>query len=292
MTRFLVVGGRGFIGRRVLGALRSDEAAIGTTRRHLDGLQHVEAADPGDLSEALDALKPDVVVNAAGLLAGSTDDLHDANVTLVARLLDEVAARGLRFVHVGSAAELGDPGGASPVDELAVCRPVNDYGRSKLEATELVLAAHEAGHHATVARVFNTVGPSQHPAQPVGDVVRRIRDLPASGGTITVGNAEVVRDFVDVDFVAKAVAALAHLDAPPALVNVCSGIGHSVRELVEALLAVQQVTADIIDLREPAIASVVGDPNRLEQLTGLHAAVMLEDLARAGSADQRPGAST
>lgn len=292
MTRFLVVGGRGFIGRRVLDALRSGDPAVGTTRRYVDGLQHVEAADPDDLHHALDTLQPDVVINAAGLLTGTAQELQAANVLLVERLLAEVAARDLRFVHIGSAAELGDPGRSDRVDELAPCNPVNDYGRSKLQGTELVLAAARDGVHATVARVFNTVGPSQHPAQPVGDVVRRIRDLPATGGTITVGNAEVVRDFVDVTFVASAVAALAHLAESHPLVNVCSGVGHSVRELVEALLATHDVRADIIDLREPAIASVVGDPTLLEKLTGMHATVVLEDLARAGSADHGHDATT
>lgn len=280
MTRFLVVGGRGFIGRSVLEALSTTDPAVGTTRKYVEGLQHVEAVDPADLHLVLERVRPDVVINAAGLLSGHHNDLWTANVTLVERLVDETARRGLRLVHTGSAAEIGDPGTAAPVPETVTCRPTSDYGRSKLAGTELVLAARRSGLDATVARVFNTVGPSTHTAQPIGEVMRRIRHLPPGDGPLKVGNAAVVRDFVDVDFAASAIAALGHAEAAPALVNVCSGRGHSVEELVGAMLDARGQRSEIHDLGEPAIAAVVGDPTLLAQVTGLRATGSIQDLAR------------
>lgn len=281
MTRFLVVGGRGFIGRRVLESLGSTDPVVGTTRRYLEGLQHVEAADPADLHDALDRVRPDVVVNAAGLLAGTYDELWTANVTLVRRLVDEVGERGLRLIHTGSAAEVGDPGTDRPIDESVACHPLSDYGRSKLAGTQVVIDAQHRGLDAAVARVFNTVGPAQHPVQPLGDAIRRIRDLDPQGGALSVGNCQVVRDFVEVGFVADAIAALGHAPRLAPVVNVCSGTGRPVQELIEALLAARGTTAQITDLGEPAIPAVVGDPTLLGELTGLRATTSVSQLARA-----------
>lgn len=281
MTRFLVVGGRGFIGRSVLDALTATDPVVGTTRKYVAGLEHVEVADPADLHQALDRVRPDVVINAAGLLAGTQHDLWSANVTLVERLVDEVGTRGLRLVHTGSAAEIGDPGTTKPVTEAVSCSPTSDYGRSKLAGTEVVCAARRDGLDATVARVFNTVGPSTHTAQPIGEVMRRIRHLPPGDGPLVVGNAEVVRDFVDVTFAAAAIVAIARTAPAPPLINVCSGEGHAVAELVRAMLLAHGRQGEVHDLSEPAIACVIGDPSLLAEVTGLRASRSISDLARA-----------
>lgn len=281
MTRFLVIGARGFIGHRVLHDLQAFGPAVGVSRHDVPGLQRIHTGDPAALRQAFDELQPDVVVNAAGVLMGPEDELVDANVRLVTRLLDEVVPRQLRFIHIGSAAELGNPSTSKPVREDFDCHPLSAYGRTKLEATDLVRQAHADGALVTVARVFNTVGPRQTVIQPLGDVMRQIRSLPASGGRIEVGNAEVVRDFVSVAFVARAIAALAQSDLSEPVVNVCSGQPRTVRELVAAMLRLQGVTAEIVDNSEPAIQHVVGDPSLLEKLTGLRHQPPIDELAHA-----------
>src|SRR4051794_5465974 len=100
MTRFLVVGARGFIGHWVLDALRSHGEATGISRLDVPGLRQVAVAEPGALSRAIDDLRPDVVINAAGVVSGSDLDMELANVTLVGQLLDEVRRRDLRFVQI------------------------------------------------------------------------------------------------------------------------------------------------------------------------------------------------
>jgi nucleoside-diphosphate-sugar epimerase len=84
--------------------------------------------------------------------------LEDANLHFVDWLLDTLAGRGVRLVHVGSASELGDPGSDRPVPESFDGRPVGAYATTKAAGTSAVLAAHRAGVDATVARVFNIVG--------------------------------------------------------------------------------------------------------------------------------------
>lgn len=281
MTRFLVVGARGFIGHWVLDALRAEGDAVGLSRLDVPGLEQVLVTDPARLRDAIDELQPDVIINAAGALSGTDEVMEEANVTLVRHLLGEAQERGLRFVQVGSASEIGNPHTDQPVGEDVACHPLTTYGETKLRATRLVVAAHRDGVAATVARVFNTVGPRQTVIQPIGDVVRRMRELPATGGQLPVGNATVVRDFVSVGYVARAIVALATSDAVEPVVNVSSGHGHRVQDLVEAMVQLQGVDAEIVDLAEPAISHVIGSADLLEKLTGLRDSFTLTDLARA-----------
>lgn len=289
MTRFLVVGARGFIGHWVLDALRAEGEAVGLSRLDVPGLEQVLVTDPDRLAAAIDDVRPDVIVNAAGALSGTDEEMEEANVTLVRHLLAEVRDRDLRFVQIGSASEIGNPHSSDPLAEDVPCHPLTTYGETKLRATSLVAAAHADGVAATVARVFNTVGPRQTVIQPIGDVVRRMRELPPTGGRLPVGNATVVRDFVSVGYVARAVLALATVDAVEPLVNVSSGHGHSVADLVRAMVELQGVDAEIVDLAEPAISHVIGNADLLEKLTGLRDAFTLTDLARAAlDADSDP----
>ena len=59
------------LGDYLVDALTATDPVVGTTRKYVAGLEHVEAADPADLHQALDRVRPDVVINAAGLLAGT-----------------------------------------------------------------------------------------------------------------------------------------------------------------------------------------------------------------------------
>lgn len=281
MTNILVVGARGFIGHWVLHDARAHGDATGVTRRRIDHLRTVATDVPEALGAAFDEVAPDVVINAAGVISGTAADLEEANVALVERLLGQVRSRGTRLVQIGSAAEVGSPDTAVPLREDVVCTPLTDYGRTKHAATELITDAHADGVAATVARVFNTVGPRQTVIQPLGDVVRRMRELPASGGRIEVGNAEVVRDFVAVDYVARAVVALALAESIEPIVNVCSGQGRSVRELVAAMLEAKGLDAEVVSLDQPAIPVVIGDPTLLHKLTGLQDTSTTSDLAKA-----------
>src|SRR5690606_22133376 len=98
------------------------------------------------------------VINACGLLGGEDGSLHDANVEFPTWVCDTLGDLPIRFVHIGSASEYGDPGSAAPVAEDAPLNPTGTYATSKAAGTAAVLAARDRGLDAVVARVFNIVG--------------------------------------------------------------------------------------------------------------------------------------
>ena len=88
--------------------------------------------------------------------------------------------------------------------------------------------------------------------------------------TLSVGNLSSVRDFLHVDDVIDAYAALLEPSVAPGVYNVASGVPHTVQELLEGLLARAGVEAEIVV--EPARVrptdQLLGDARKLRAETG------------------------
>ena len=219
------------------------------------------------------------VVNACGRIAGTDEELYDANVAFPAWLCDVLDGRGVRLVHVGSASELGDPGTTDPVGEDHPCRPSGAYAATKLDGTRVVRSAAGAGLDAVVARVFNLAAASVPPSSPLAQWLSDLSALPPDGGSIEVWWPDTVRDFVRLADAARALVDLTTVADPPDLVNVCSGVGLAYGRIVEALAGRLGVEARVVSLDRPGIPAVVGDPTRLEGCVGRVPLMDVERLA-------------
>lgn len=151
--RVLVTGASGFLGGHVAELLsaRGDSvrALVRATsnRTHLQKLANVELFQ-GSVEE-LDRVRAaadgvDAVVHCAGIVkARSTDEFFAVNVGGTSNLVEATRRRGVkRFVHVSSLEACGPSSDGSPVPHTQES-PVTAYGRSKLAAEKVVLAAKE-----------------------------------------------------------------------------------------------------------------------------------------------------
>jgi nucleoside-diphosphate-sugar epimerase len=153
---FLVTGGTGFIGSHMVEflATRGHEVVCPvrdiSKLRHLKGLRARIIPFPELETEIIDSNGVDYVIHLAG--ATRAKDLaayRSANVERTRDLLtmlsrEQCRDRVRKFVLVGSQAAAGPSlDGATPIRESDVPRPVSDYGRSKLEAEQLVLQFQE-----------------------------------------------------------------------------------------------------------------------------------------------------
>lgn len=115
--KVLIVGGTGMLGHKLLEKLTAEFAVWGTVRANLDKyekfkifqsaalFENISVADKDRLCGVLDAVKPDVVINAAGVIkqkAASKDVVQSLEVNSIfphrlARLTEEFGARLITF---------------------------------------------------------------------------------------------------------------------------------------------------------------------------------------------------
>lgn len=139
------------------------------------------------------------------------------------------------------------------------------YGWTKLTGERMTRAARFQGLHVTVLRPFSGYGEDQSEDFPFGAIVERAR----RGDPMEVwGTGNQIRDWIHVDDIVKAGLAL-DARARDSTVNVCTGIGTSIRQLAWMTMQIAGLKGDVISLGDkggPAGADYrVGNPDLLNK---------------------------
>jgi GDP-4-dehydro-6-deoxy-D-mannose reductase len=216
-------------------------------------------------------VQPEVVIQMTGGAGADPVAMTESNVVPTMNLIDAVADRdGIKGLFItGSAAEYGDPGDA-PATEDSPLRPLSPYGWVKLvevaAATDIARAREVP---ITVVRPFNPVSPQLPASTALGNFRRQLLDQEGSPRDIVCGRVDVVRDFVTTRFIAAAIAELA-ASPPGGVVNICSGVGLSLEQVMRAAAGIVgvelnfDIDADLAGI--PAPSQILGDPTRLFSL--------------------------
>lgn len=300
MKSVLVTGGAGYIGSHTCKAL----AVAGMEPVCFDDLSGGKAAlvrwgplvtgDLRDTATLVATIKRhaiDAVIHFAGRIAVGESVaapwLHyGSNVTGSLSLLEAMRATDVaHMVFSSSAAVYGVPN-ASLVSEDMALQPISPYGRSKL-MIELALRDYAAASslRAIALRYFNAAG-----ADPDGEsgelhepethlIPLALAALDGNGPLKVFGDdydtpdGTCIRDYVHVSDLADAhVRALAALDGAdvPAALNVGSGRGYSVREVLAAIEQVvgRGVPVEMGQRRAGDPARLVADVQRIRKVLG------------------------
>jgi GDP-4-dehydro-6-deoxy-D-mannose reductase len=253
MGTWLVTGGTGFLGRHIVQTLRTGVAGqspaemevilLGRTRPTdwpEDAFVFADLTDTANLRRVLGRIAPDFVIHAAGRTPPAVDDeLYRANFWATTHLLSTLRSVGkpVRIILTGSAAELGPVHEDDlPVKESQPCQPVDAYGRSKWLATLRGLAE-SAPLEVIVARVFNAIGPGLPATQALGRFAARLGEPGPDPLTMTVGDLQARRDFIDVRDVAQAMIALALRGHAGKVYHVGTAQSRPVREGLDLLIS-------------------------------------------------------
>src|SRR6202044_3651183 len=140
----------GFLGRHVCAAFADAGREVLTVNRRppQPGFPHRSlsldlATAPADLlADVVEALRPSVVVNAAGgAWSTAESEMISGNVVVTERILQaiELASHPTRLIQLGSVLEYGPVPSGESVGERTEARPQSTYGRMKLVATQAVL---------------------------------------------------------------------------------------------------------------------------------------------------------
>ena len=148
MTRVLVTGASGLLGRALIDGWRFRFAVIAAARERqpIGGEQWLgDLTGPGAAAEIIAAARPDVVVHAAAWtdVDGCEADPRSAfliNAEASARLAAEANRCGAEFVYISTSAVFDGEQGDYREEETP--SPINVYGQSKLAGEQAVMAAH------------------------------------------------------------------------------------------------------------------------------------------------------
>jgi nucleoside-diphosphate-sugar epimerase len=209
------------------------------------------------------------------------DLAYRTNVTgaaaTVEAVVDWAATRGMssRVVYVSTGHVYAPPVNRRPVVEAAALGPRSAYARTKLAAErEIQAIAERTGAALVIARVFGLIAPGQ----PAHYVLPALIDRARTGRIEAIPGLDNVRDYLDARDVCDDLLLLATTIRPgsPRVVNVCSGVPVTIRELLRTvLLEMDPENADDEARRATSAAGrpddiqwLVGDPRRFIRLTG------------------------
>ncbi|MBM3752239.1 MAG: NAD(P)-dependent oxidoreductase [Acidimicrobiia bacterium] len=260
--RAVVTGASGFIGSRLVHALRRDGWTVLT-------VSLATAGTASQLSRRLAQFGPGVVFHLGGP-TGDDADVVPAVLETTERLLAAVARLTVRprLVIMSSSAVYGDRGPRVAITEDMPSRPHSYYAVSKilLEA----LAGRAAIAHAldvVVARPFNVFGPGQPSHRVPAAFAAKLAAVAEGHATrLNVRNLDAYRDFVDVRDVVSALRVLAERGRSGTVYNISSGRAVRLRSALTTLVRRAGLRPEVIEHPDGEVRGQVGHAGRLRAL--------------------------
>jgi len=237
--------------------------------------------------EALETYKPHGVIHTAALKAvgesmEKPDEYFEVNFLATSKKLELLKKYDIhKFIFSSTAAVYGSPKHSNPCLEDDLKSPISPYGASKLAAEgEVNKFLAIPGNHGTSLRFFNVIGTAapelidNSVENLVPIVINKLKagqppvifgtDYPTPDGTC-------IRDYVDVRDVARAHLAAAESVTLPAVMNVGTGRGVSVREVIKLVCeaaAANNVIPIETDRRSGDPASLCADVTLIKKAIG------------------------
>lgn len=254
MKRILLTGASGFVGQSFVRRCAALGDASGVELVALS--ESVDIRNVDGLVDAMAAASVDDIVHLAAVSHVPTAEADpqaafDVNVRGTLALMQAVrkAQFAGRVLHVSTADVYGKVNSAQlPLTETTQPAPVSIYGASKL-ASEVVVqqAARRYGTDVVIARSFNHVGAGQRADFVLPAVARQIARIESGQQPpqLVLGDVDVERDFLDVHDVIDAYLALLRHGRTAEIYHVCSGIARNIRAIVNDMLTIRGVQAEI-----------------------------------------------
>lgn len=281
-----ITGAKGFVGSYIKSCIDSYDLELYLQTDETDIL------DKDELLKQFRQKLPDVVVHLAAIsfVPDSFDNperTYLVNFIGTLRLLQALKEAGFTgtFLYVGTSDAYGIITEEElPIIENRALSPRNPYAVSKVAAESLCYQWSQTENmNVIMVRPFNHIGPGQSPNFVVSDFARQIAkiSLGMSDPILYTGNIDVYRDFTDVRDVIRAYYALLRNGQNGQIYNVCSGIGVSIREIVDKLIKISgvdiTVEVDKSRLRPAEQVRAFGSFDKLNKQTGWQPEISLDE---------------
>lgn len=232
MRKYLVTGGAGFIGSKLVQATKADSFDLKSGKDILD-TESLTLACSGSQGVFHCAARISVPESFE-----SSDEYHLNNVQGTESII-QATKNNLKIVFSSSAAVYGESN--QHVKETDQMRPQSPYAENKRDGESLLLGS---GLPVVVLRYFNVYGPGQSAAY-AGVVTAFVKAALKSEDLIIYGNGEQARDFVYVDDVVRANIAAMETAVEGEVFNIGSGTKTSIKQLAEEVIRLANSSSGI-----------------------------------------------
>ena len=281
----LFIGGAGFIGSNIIRRLQHDDYEIhvcepdGANTQRLNGLEvrlhRSLLSDIEVVNTIIQDFNIDVVVHLVStLIPGSTYEDYKKEYKNVIfpsiELMELCAQKGVRFVYFSSGGTVyGNRNDVLPFTETDSMNPISYYGWSKQMMENSIQFMHRTvGLDYLVVRPSNPYGHGQNLYGKQGLVAVAMGKLLRNEEIEVWGDGSAVRDYIYVDDLARIFVKLIEEDVHNTTLNIGSGRGYSVNDVLAFLKIVTGRELKIVyqNPRPVDVSSMVLDTSRLKGL--------------------------
>jgi UDP-glucose 4-epimerase len=249
----LLIGGTGFLGLNIARALIESNHQVHVLDLNIKfstlinnsvgvcGYYQIDGNNVKDVLMHIDRLEIECVINlASNLIPASSyqEYLQEQAVSAISgfELLNELAARGIRYVYFSSGGAIYGPSDHQTLNESASKNPVSYYGLGKsLFEESIIFASRTKGLNYLIIRPSNPFGPFQDPAKKQGLIAVLVDRMKKNQPIEIWGDGSVVRDYIWVGDLAQAIVKLIGKNHWNEVYNLGTGLGFSVNEVLEII---------------------------------------------------------
>lgn len=300
MKNILFIGGAGFIGSNLIRTLvgRDDlnmfvlEPSFANISR-LGGIDvqifRGTLQDIDFVQSIIEANHIDTIVHlVATIIPGSTFEDYKREYQQVIfptiELMQYCAQKGVKFVYFSSGGTVyGNRTDMTPFKEADAMAPISYYGWSKQMMENSILYVHRtAGLKYLIVRPSNPYGHGQNIHAKQGLIAVALGKILA-GEPITVwGDGSNVRDYIYIDDLCEAIAQLFEKDVCNTTLNIGSGVGTSINDIIISLKDVvsEEVKVEYLPARSVDVAHMILDTTELKKYVSIEYTPLKEGIAR------------
>tara|TARA_B110000914_G_scaffold132679_1_gene116013 strand:+ start:1639 stop:2565 length:927 start_codon:yes stop_codon:yes gene_type:complete len=219
MSKVLITGGAGFIGKQVAQVLLAHgfEVRIYDLQptEHVDSIQGdiLDYAQLETAAQGCDAIVHLAAQISVPLSIENPKETLNINVNGTQNVFDSAKEMGVKRIILASSAAVYGNATDLPLQENILGTIQSPYASSKLKNEQQVIQARRNGIEAVALRFFNVYGPKQSIQGSYAAVIPKVIDKIKTGQKpVIFGNGTQTRDFIHVHDVAMAILKLVEID--------------------------------------------------------------------------------
>ena len=297
MKKIIITGGNGFIGKELIKIINKKNYVIYVLDKNIKNNKKfnntiflkIDITNSILLNKIVKKIKPDFFIHLAAIHHIPTCEkqrqlTQKVNIIGTENILHSLERFPPKKFIFASSGAVYDWGKGLLDEKKTKIKPKDNYSLTKY-ANEVQLKLWMNKNKKTkvfLARIFNTIGPNDPNSHLIPDIIKQL-DFKRKKHLVLLGNTRSKRDYIDVRDTAKYLSLMIEKKSISKIeiLNVCSQVDYSVRDIVKAISKVLKNKIDIkIDankIRKIDRLSQIGSNKKIKTLLNYKPRYKLED---------------